>query len=199
MYESADEPLRRWDAEIAYIHLPKKIKDEIQERAQKNTRQELEDVEPDIIEMFENDLRFSFDELELIERRPPHSIGESHSLNDELLEITINNRNELDELIIRDCEETWNSDYLANIRGEVNKLQRSTSLAHREFVALVLAENPDITWARSAELMGISEGTFSGKMGEKVTPKIEEAQTTVNFVTNIRNHWSDIQTDGDES
>lgn len=52
----------------------------------------------------------------------------------------------------------------------------------RELVAYLLSERTDMTWEAAAEEMGISYGTYSGKMGNNVKNKKERARATVELI-----------------
>lgn len=56
-----------------------------------------------------------------------------------------------------------------------------TDLSLAEATALVLAENPELTWADAADLMEIATGTYKGKMSNEVRPKVERADRTTTF------------------
>jgi hypothetical protein len=189
-YSDANMPLATWDAHLAFVHLPEGMQDDILKDARRETHEEIEEFEPehferlvDADESFQSD--FSFDGIEIVEIRRPGIDEEEFTPSDGLLETTIDNRDSLDEYIAHLAED-WAEEFLKNIEGEVNKLQKQTSLSNREFVAFVLAESPRVTWARAAELMGITEGTFSGKIGDKVRPKIEEAEATAEIAKRVR-------------
>lgn len=66
-----------------------------------------------------------------------------------------------------------------------------TDLTLKEATALVLAENPELTWADAADLMEIAEGTFKGKMGNEVRPKVERATATMAFADTLDGEWTD--------
>lgn len=55
----------------------------------------------------------------------------------------------------------------------------------RELVAYLLAERTDMTWEDAAEEMGISYGTYSGKMGNNVERKKRRARATVKLINAI--------------
>jgi len=127
---------------------------------------------------------FSFEGVELVETRRPET-DEEITPSDGLLEAEIEKQDELDTYI-EGLAEDWAQEYLNALQRQVDRLQKSTSLSNREFVAFLLAESPRTTWSRGAELMGIAEGTFSGKIGEKVRPKIEEAEATAELAERVR-------------
>lgn len=53
---------------------------------------------------------------------------------------------------------------------------------HRELVAYLLAERTNMTWEEAAEEMGISYGTYSGKMGNNVERKKQRAWATYRLI-----------------
>lgn len=55
----------------------------------------------------------------------------------------------------------------------------------RELVAYLLWKRTGMTFDEAAEEMGISYGTFSGKIGNNVTEKKEKARATVELINLI--------------
>lgn len=52
----------------------------------------------------------------------------------------------------------------------------------RELAAYLLAERSEMTWDEAAETMGITYGTYSGKVGGNVEEKKRKARATVALV-----------------
>lgn len=189
-YGSSDQSLATWDAHLAFAHLPEEMQEEILKTARQEAHDVMKEFKPELYQSLadaDESYRspFSFEKIELVEVQRPGINDEDFTPGDGLFEARIHDRDELDPHIC-DLAEDWTEEYLSAIRKEISMLQKSTSLSNREFVAFVLAESPRITWARAAELMGITEGTFSGKIGEKVRPKIEEAEMTTQFAERIQ-------------
>lgn len=65
------------------------------------------------------------------------------------------------------------------------ELVANSLFTRREIVAYLLAERSDMTWEDAAEEMGISYGTYSGKMGNNVKTKKEKARATVELINLI--------------
>jgi len=71
-------------------------------------------------------------------------------------------------------------EHLSNTFLDLGKLERvveESDFSKREYLACVLAEESDLTGAESAELMGITEGTYWGKLG-RARNKIRKAEVT---------------------
>lgn len=58
-------------------------------------------------------------------------------------------------------------------------------LTSRELAAYLLAERSNKTWEEAADAMGISYGTFSGKVGGNVAEKKKRARATVKLIEAI--------------
>lgn len=69
--------------------------------------------------------------------------------------------------------------------GEVEEFIEDSLFTQRELVAYLLAERTDMTWEEAAEEMGISYGTYSGKMGNNVAEKKKRARATVKLINAI--------------
>lgn len=65
-----------------------------------------------------------------------------------------------------------------NVQEDVD----NSLFTERELTAYLLAERTDLTWEAAAEEMGISYGTYSGKMGDNVAEKKEKARATVRLM-----------------
>lgn len=75
-------------------------------------------------------------------------------------------------------------EYLTGMFLDLSKLERvveESAFSKREYLAYVLAEESNLTGAESADLMGIKEGTYWGKVG-RARNKIEEAEITTGLV-----------------
>lgn len=66
-------------------------------------------------------------------------------------------------------------------RGDVD----SSLFTDREAAAYLLAERSNLTWEEAAGEMGISYGTFSGKVGGNVDDKKERARATLKLIEAI--------------
>jgi predicted DNA-binding protein (UPF0251 family) len=189
-YQDSNAPLATWDAHLAFIHLPGELQEEIQSDARHEAHSQMKELEPEHYQALADaddsyQSSFSFEKVELIEVRQPGIDDEEFTPSDGLLEAQVKDKDELDPHI-RNTLDDWIEEYLTAVRKEINEIQKSTSLSNREFVAFVLAESPRITWSQAAELMGITEGTFSGKIGDKVRPKIEKAEATTEVANRVR-------------
>jgi len=61
-------------------------------------------------------------------------------------------------------------------------LVEDSLFTYRELAAYLLAERSNMTWQEAAHEMGISYGTFSGKMGNNVESKKRRARATVDLI-----------------
>jgi hypothetical protein len=186
-YRDSTAPLTEWDAHLAFVHLPEDLRAELLADARRVAHEEMQASDPDHHQVLadedgSDDAPFSFEAVALVESRRPDEGPITPS--DGLLEAEIEAAHELDP-DVRDLAEDWAEEYLSALRQRVDRLQKSTALSNREFVAFVLAESPRITWSRAAASMGIAEGTFSGKVGEKVRPKIRDAAATVDLAERV--------------
>jgi predicted DNA-binding protein (UPF0251 family) len=66
--------------------------------------------------------------------------------------------------------------------GDLEGQIEESELTQREYLAYVLAEVSDKTGKESAELMGITEGTYWGKLG-RARDKKDAAEATTELVT----------------
>jgi len=66
--------------------------------------------------------------------------------------------------------------------GDVEAKIEESELTKREYLAYVLAEASDKTGKQSAEIMGITEGTYWGKLG-RARDKKDAAEATTELVT----------------
>lgn len=55
----------------------------------------------------------------------------------------------------------------------------------RELTAYLLAERTDMSWDDAADEMGITYGTYSGKMGNNVKRKKQRARATIRVINAI--------------
>lgn len=72
-------------------------------------------------------------------------------------------------------------------REDADELAANSMFTRRELVAYLLAERADMTWEEAADEMGISYGTYSGKMGNNVKSKKDKARATVELINLIEN------------
>jgi predicted DNA-binding protein (UPF0251 family) len=66
--------------------------------------------------------------------------------------------------------------------GDLEAKIEESELTQREYLAFVLAEATDKTGKKSAEIMGITEGTYWGKLG-RARDKKDAAKATTELVT----------------
>lgn len=69
--------------------------------------------------------------------------------------------------------ETW----ITCLQDTVREHQQQTALSPKEFVTLVIMENPSCGEAHVADALGVSTGTVRGKLG-RVREKLDEADAT---------------------
>lgn len=87
-----------------------------------------------------------------------------------------NTNNELELL-----EEYLPDSFLESLGNLEDKIE-SSDLTKREYLAYVLAEATEKTGKESAELMGIEEGTYWGKLG-RARDKKDAAGATIELVS----------------
>lgn len=165
------------DAELAYPHLPERVRGDVEYEAYDSVLSTWRDERPDDLDELEaaherDDSPFAWDRIELtIERSQVDGSGElvPHTMTD----------GASDE--IHELARDFGWDYVAAVRDEVRALQESTNFSPREFVAFVLSES-HLSWEEAASEMSISSGTFASKMQREVRPEIESARETVALV-----------------
>lgn len=67
--------------------------------------------------------------------------------------------------------------------GDLEATIDQSALSRREYLCYVFSEVTDKTGSESAEIIGISEGTYWGKMA-RVKKKIQSAESTI-VLTNV--------------
>lgn len=162
------------DAELCYKYLSGRAREDVEVEAYARANKEFDQLDALEAAAENSDSPFEWGEITFeFDRRDGN--------REYLVPITGVPNNEENE--IHDIVDDFGWLVVDCIRDEIRRMQESTSLSPREFVALILSAE----WGEknAATIMDISVGNFRGKMG-KITDKLETAEQTQSVVARIR-------------